>query len=457
MKTIKLPYTSTEKFQSKLKELRQQYSCVVRYSYNRFIDGKSQKEIRSMCKSLNHIELLDSWLIQCAIMEGFYEFKHCFDKKTKQVQHKSIFGGKYNFIQRAKNKITKEEFKEKRLLPLTIQGEAPKQGNRKFILDIIENNQIVFKLDRKKHYDLTLPNLRNNIKTQLFKLQESIESNGLENKAVFQIKLTETDIFISFEETALESNYNEAIYMGIDLNPSNIGISICKYNLESSQHEIIDTKEFSLQQIFDKIESESNSSDSNRMKYFQNKLNFESIEIAKKILILAKQFNCKTVFIEDLKFKSKLSKDQKYNHKGNRKNRNLWKRNKFIQNLSKRLAIFGIQIYEVNPAYSSIIGNFKYDFTDPINASFEIGRRGFEWKINKNKKSFYPNLESKQQWKQMVDSVSTWKELNLKAKNLKLKYRVSLEEATELHQFSVFRLNGSKKSMIKIYNFYQTI
>ena len=34
------------------------------------------------------------------------------------------------------------EFKEKRLLSLTSVGEAPKKGNRKFSLKIIEENKI---------------------------------------------------------------------------------------------------------------------------------------------------------------------------------------------------------------------------------------------------------------------------------------------------------------------------
>mgnify|MGYP007128596005 CR=1 FL=1 len=39
------------------------------------------------------------------------------------------------------------------------------------------------------------------------------------------------------------------------------------------------------------------------MKYFQNKLKFETYEISKSIANLAKQFSCKSVFVEDLHFK----------------------------------------------------------------------------------------------------------------------------------------------------------
>ena len=66
MKTIKLPYKTNEDLTSILK----QYSSVVRYSYNRFLDGKTEKDIRELTKSLNNIDLLNSWLVQCGIKDG---------------------------------------------------------------------------------------------------------------------------------------------------------------------------------------------------------------------------------------------------------------------------------------------------------------------------------------------------------------------------------------------------
>ena len=98
MKTIKLPYTSDKN----LLEIFKQYSNVVRYSYNRFLDGKSEKDIRLLSKSLNNVNLLNSWLIQCAILDAKGLHKKFQNKKI-------IFGGKLNFINRLKNKITKDD------------------------------------------------------------------------------------------------------------------------------------------------------------------------------------------------------------------------------------------------------------------------------------------------------------------------------------------------------------
>jgi len=55
VKTIKLPYKTTEDLTSILK----QYSNVVRYRYNRFLEGKTEKDIRKLSKSMNSVDLLN--------------------------------------------------------------------------------------------------------------------------------------------------------------------------------------------------------------------------------------------------------------------------------------------------------------------------------------------------------------------------------------------------------------
>lgn len=430
MKTIKLSYKTAEDLTSILK----QYSNVVRYSYNRFLEGKTEKDIRLLTESLNSIDLLNSWLIQCGIKDGKAI-------QTRFKNEKVIFGGKYNLINRLKNKISKEEYQLKRLCPINIQGEELKQGNRLFKLDIIENNQIIFKLNRNKHIELKLPNLRNNIKKELFKLQQLNEVKQNQKGYTYSVRFDLQNVYISFEEFKQEPiKTSENRYLGIDLNPDTIGISV----LENDK--VIHTQEFSLKPIFNKILNERLSSNSERMKYFQNKLKFETFEISKSISLLAKKFNCKSVFIEDLHFKEKSTIKI-----SNRKNKNLWKRELFINNLTKRLNILGIKLYTVNPAYSSFIGNLMYDYTDAVNASIEIARRGFEYRIKKNKAGFYPKLLVKHQWKEMATEYTDWKKFYLEIKNLKLKYRVSLDEVK--HSFNVFQQNSTSKSMVLNYVF----
>ena len=64
MKTIKIPYTTTDSNSSIISNYRQLQSIIVRYAYNRFLENKSEKDIRLLCKNLNNVELLNSWLVQ---------------------------------------------------------------------------------------------------------------------------------------------------------------------------------------------------------------------------------------------------------------------------------------------------------------------------------------------------------------------------------------------------------
>jgi len=448
VKTIKLPY-KTDNNDNNITTLLKQYSNVVRYSYKRFCkDNCTEKDIRTLSKNLNNIKLLNSWLIQCAIREAKGLSKRFNDDNN------IIFGGKKNFKNLVTNKISKEEYKNNRLLPISIQGECLKQGNRSFKLDIINNNSIIFKLSKNKHITLFLPSLRNNIRKELSKLEVLNNKKQNEKGYTYSIKLTKDFIYISYEEFKEEKVifYNKNRYIGIDLNPENIGISI------KEGDKILYVREYSLKSIFDKIldKNVKLSSSDKKVKYLQNKLRFETFEISKSISELAKHYKCKNVFIEKLNFKN--NKFNKYNKLGNRKNKNLWKKESFIHNLEKRLNIFNISLKQINPAYSSLIGNVIYDYSDPINASLEIGRRGYECLEKKKKDNFYPifNKNSlKHQWKEMVNEIKNWKELYQCLKNTKMRYRVSIEEAILLHpSYSFFSLKHYK-SMVNNYVFYK--
>ena len=440
MITIKLPYESDYN----VINLQKQYSSIVRFAYNRYRDKWKQKDIRHACRKLNNIDLLDSWLIQCAIM----------DAQALNVRFKDkdniIFGGKKNFYKRLQGKISKEEYQLKRLSPISIQGEATKIGNRKFKLDIIENNQLIF-VHKKEKYIIKLPNIRPNYKKLLYKLQDLNSVKQKEQGYTYSIRLDSKFIYISFKEFINDSiELIENRFIGIDMNPSHIGISICELN--NNKLNILKTQEYDLSELTNEIINLNRASNHKLSKKLNNKLNFETIEISKSIANLAKCYKCKYVFIEDLKFDSKTK--NKFYKTFNRLTRNLWKRNIFIQNLTKRNYINNIVTKLVSPQYSSFIGNMKYNYSDPINASIEICRRGYEVRILKNKK-FYPEFNYnvlKDQWKKYFSiEFNSWKDFYQLVKNMKLKYRVSLDNLTDCYK--VFSMNN-KKSKVNIYSFY---
>jgi len=409
--TIKLPY-ETENM-TDLDLLRKQYSNVVRFSFNRFKEGHNQKDIRKLCKELNNIDELNSWFIQCAIKEG----EGIYNKKEEKV----IFGSRKHFYRRIKGLISKEEIKSYRLLPLSIQGEETKMGNRSFKLDIIENNEIIFKISREKHIKLKLPKLRKNYIKLLYNLERINDIKQNIKGLTYSVRLNENFIYLTFETPKINYKPVETRYIGIDLNPNEIGISI------KDGEKILECRNYVL-----------NIKENNH-----DKVLYELFEISKSIEKIFKKWNCKFIFVEDLTIKSKQhGKGKKFNKMIN----NQWIRNKFINNLEKRINIYGGKLFKVNPAYSSFIGNLVYNYNDAVNASLEIGRRGYEVIIKKNKK-FYPEINLvKDQWKEYLTSdVNSWKEFFNKIKNLKLRYRISLDK-----KFKVLR----QKSIISRIDYY---
>ena len=91
--------------------------------------------------------------------------------------------------------------------------------------------------------------------------------------------------------------------------------------------------------------------------------------------------------------------------------------------------IHGYFITEVNPVYSSFIGNILYSNVhtpDMVASSIEVARRAY----NKFKKGhFYPSIQFNhlnEQWKQTLSGLNSWKEVFQEIKKSKLKYRFLL-------------------------------
>lgn len=439
MLTIKLPYTCNDDlFYSTLNELRLTQSAFIRSAYQLFHQGLNQYQVQQD-KELQNKFSLGSWFKQCALMEAKAT-------QTRNKENKVIFGGAKNFELRLKNKISADQWKSSRLSNLISQGEASKCGNRHFTLDIEETNSIIFKPQKGVKFNLILPKLKRNFLTKLLSLEKSTKLKI----QPYQISLNEKYIFISFEEAKVIKPLTEVIenrYLGIDLNPTSVGLSIIENNPDQTI-KVIHTQEFLLNKIFNKIKSLNVASSDPKFKHLNNKLNFETIEISKEIVNLALQFNCKRIFIEDLNFKDKTCENKGLN----RHNKNLWKRGKITQNLQKRCYLNSLTFYEVSPQWSSVIGNLMYPYTDPINASIEIARRGAQviFEKTKSKRKFYPLFSVdilKDQWKEYFKEFKSWKEIFSSLKNSKLKYRVLPDELN----IKVFSLN-CKQSLV----FYHT-
>ena len=425
MLTIKLQYTNIEEdFIKELSNLQRIQSNIIHIAFNRLQERVSENEISKYTKQIDNLKI-GCWFNQSAIKEASQLYQRFGDKKI-------IFGGKHNLKQYIKKLIPKKLYKENKLNPLLSIGEKNEYGNRYFSLDIIKNNQIIFKPSRKKHFILKLPKLRSNYQKQLF----WIENLSKEEKISFTVKLTQNYIAISFEEEIFEQMKlinNRAI--AIDLNPNRIGYSICDYGREKQN--IIETGILEYKDLNEILHKSSNSKE---QLYQNNKRKFEQYQMVKFLIKKTIHFKCTKFIIEDFNISNKNhNKGKTYNRYVN----NNWNRNLFINSLKKYCNIFGIKLIEINPVYSSIIGNVIYkNYPDPINASLEINRRGY-FKYQKDK--FYPKIPGidylNELWKQTLNmNFVSWKDLSDWLKKSKVKYRFSFNEKKFSDHFKFSRM-----------------
>jgi len=150
------------------------------------------------------------------------------------------------------------------------------------------------------------------------------------------------------------------------------------------------------------------------------------IKICYHVDKLLKTWKCSRICLEELTINSS---DKGNGKTFNRLCNNVWCRNLVINKLKMLSNIHGYFITEVNPAYSSVIGNILYGSEttpDMVASSIEVARRTY----NKFKKGhFYPPIQFdhlNEQWKQTLSGLNSWKEIFLEIKKSKLKYRFLL-------------------------------
>ena len=419
MQVLKIKYQTDDQSLDIIRDYMRQYSSVQHFVYNRINEGKTQKDIKQQIKTLNNINLLDSWFIQCS----FYDIP-----KVDKV----IFGGKKNYFQRLKNIISKEQFKQKRLSPIYSIGEVINKsvkGNRKFHIEQDLEN-IIFKPNKSTKINLKLIGLnkRKQILSKLYQKQERKEI-----KIAYKLDLEY--IYVIFDETDIynyETKFIKNRVLALDLNPNYIGWSIVDWKSES-EFDVIKTGIYSIKKLNDRdfdLKNKGYSSESNERKYISDKRNFETIQIVKNIVNKSIYYKCYIISIEDLSIKSS---DKELGKRFNKLVNNSWCRNTFVNNLTKRCNIHNIKLLKVKPEYSSFIGNFLYrslNLPDMVLASIEIGRRGYE---------FYNQYISKK------------KEIkkNIVRPNLSMFNKLYLKSLEE------FKLQPTYKDLIELYYFFK--
>ena len=425
MKTISFKIETNDQLQKVISEDSRICSSIVRYCFNRLQDGKVYKEI--------YQDITEKFDINCHLKNSSLRNAQGIFKLNKD---KKVYFGK--FLKFKRGLISKDELKDSRNTGIISEGEINQKGNRLFKIDV-ENNKFIYKRACKEHYDLKIvEKLSDKRKTILGKIQMLMS----EKKIPITFRLKKDHIYLSYAETVVEKEKQfkdlfKNRVLGIDLNPDYFGISIIEFNHQDKYRviykEVIDLNEL--------------------QKKSKNKIHHELYEINHHILKLCKTWKVSKLAIEDLKFK----KSNKFWNKDlNRLCRNKFRYSFVKSHLNTLCNVYGVELIEVNAAYSSIIGNFKHgseSCPDMIAASIEIARRAYK-KFEKG--WIYPKIVNNQriqqvlgnQWKEelRLDYMS-WKGLSGIIKKSKLKYRFQLQPSKAV--FSKTYLN----SCISVYNY----
>lgn len=374
MKTISFRFKyEDKKLQDVLLEDSRICSAMKRFVFNRLLEKKTKVEINAELKEKFKC---NSFLRNSEIIDGSVTF----DGFKKRKCDKLYFG---QFKRFQKGLITKEEYKNSRNTGIYSVGEANQKGNRLFKVDV-QNTKIVYKRACKEHYDLIIDEKLNSRRKALL---SNIQSLMEEKKTPITFKVKNNYMYLTYDEKVVEKekqfkDLKNNRVLGIDLNPNYFGISVIEFKEDDSfkilYKEAIDVS---------KLQFES-----------KNKIGFELHQINHHILNLCKNFKVSKLSVEDLKFK----KNKFWNKNLNRLCKNQFRYSMVKSHLNTLCSTYGVELIEVNAAYSSIIGNFVHggeNTPDMVAASIEIARRAYK-KFEKG--WFQPKFVENERLKQVL-------------------------------------------------------
>lgn len=378
----------------------------MKHSQMKAFKEKQQTQLTAYITAIDELDKDNKW------------YKRNFFKLTRKIKRIEaifandshiVFGGKknlqnitynHNMFNKTGETVYKEQvdkhlkiYRNQRDLGLYCVGRACEGGNRKFDFDFT-NNTITFKPDKKNHFKITYKPSVKQYKT-LYKIQQMVDEglipltvtlstnsiiitydnallNGYQFKkrecAKAQQEIHEVDkelkksrkkeIYIKYkqeQESRMLEGKDISRFAGIDLNPDKIGLTI------RDDKRIIFTKAYEIVKLVKTCVG----NDTTEIKY-----NLD--HVYKAIFNACIHYKVSHFVTEDLDFKYEYNNPKSFN----RKVKNLWCRERQKNLILKYCENLGMKLVQVNPAYSSFIGNLLYQFYDPISASAEIVRRG---------------------------------------------------------------------------------
>ena len=242
------------------------------------------------------------------------------------------------------------------------------------------------------------------------------------------------------------------------MNPDYIGYCIADKGIDGIK-KIIEKGVINFKELHAKLNL---SSDNPLVVRQNNKCKNEVQNSLKELFGIANHYKCAYFVKEDI---DNIGKNEAFtNREANRKVKNIWHRTITEWQIEKRCVMFGIQLIDVIPCYTSFIGNIMYDNFDATNAAIEICRKGM-FKFEKG--LFYPpitgtisdtmsrffeyqNIQLKPRDAQIFKECKTWDKLFRIATDNGLRWRWDWDKVEKA--CTIFSIN-SAKSKVSIVRF----
>jgi IS605 OrfB family transposase len=355
----------------KLIKLMRKQSSAVRVAYNMLKELEKEKTKNPHAQIYQRLRQLFPELPTRYIDSAIYKAKQY--PTDKPV----VFGGKRLFEKLCKNHLTgevrerlKKQWRELRQGTLVSIGSKSDRGNRLTRFEDL-NGQLHLRIttgNREFIYAKMLREPSNSKDKWLTFMAMLLESWQTKNYFAYtvELKLRDGEVYgsVSFEIPTPEVKYTrEKGVLAIDTNASPIHLAVAEV---SKTGELVSYQTISLHHL---------------LGLSQNSKDQQEWVLAHQIVDLAIQKG-KAIAIENLK---KLKKGMRGDGKAKlRKRLYHWNAKKFLQKLKRVAMIKGVEVIEVNPAYTSVIGMLKYapqlNIDKDIAGAYVIGRRALGFK-----------------------------------------------------------------------------
>jgi IS605 OrfB family transposase len=355
----------------KLIHLMRKQSSAIRVAYNMLKELEKEKTRNPYVQTYHRLRQLFPELPTKYIDSAIYKAKQYPTDKP------IVFGGRRLFEKLCKNHLTgklrekvKKQWKELRQGTLISIGSKSDKGNRLTRFEDL-NGQLYLRIttgNREFTYAKVLrepSNSKDKWLTFMAMLLESWQTQSYFPYTV-ELKLRNGEVYgsVSFEIPTPEVKYTkESGVIAIDTNASPIHLAIAEV---SKTGELLSYQTISLHHL---------------LGLSKNAKDHQEWILAHQIVDLVIQ-KVKAIAVENLK---KLKKGVRGDGKSELRRRlHHWNAKKFLQKLKRVAMIKGVEIVEVNPAYTSVIGMLKYapqlNIDKDIAGAYVIGRRALGFK-----------------------------------------------------------------------------